>query len=152
MPTRTKKPSAEFEVARERRHFHSLLAANPNYFGTLPNLGFATQLEKQGDTTFEGLSCVSFSPERDRLEGTVQIRRPFGYSGNLCSPGSHEHVRFYVSYDEGVSWTDAGLASVSVHDIPAGKSCDGSMSPPISYACGVKIGRASCRERVCVPV
>jgi hypothetical protein len=24
------------------------------------------------------LSCVSFSPERDRLEATLEIRRPFG--------------------------------------------------------------------------
>ena len=139
MPTRTKKPSANFEVAHERSHFHSLLAANPNYFGTLPALGFPTQLEKQGDTTFEALSCVSFSPERDRLEATLEIRRPFGYSGNLCSQGSHEHVRFYVSYDEGVSWTDSGVASVSVHDIPEGKSCDGSKWPPISYVCGVAL-------------
>ena len=58
MPTRTRKPSANFEVAHERSHFHSLLAANPNYFGTLPALGFPTQLEKQGDTTFEAWSTI----------------------------------------------------------------------------------------------
>ena len=139
MPTRPKKPATAAKVARERSQFHALLATNPNYFGTLPELGFPTQLKKQGDTTYEGLSCVSFSPERDRLEATLEIRRPSGYSGNLCSPGSYEHVRFYVSYDEGGSWTDAGVATVNVHDIPAGKSCDGSTWPPISYVVGVDL-------------
>jgi len=32
MPTRTRKPSANFEVAHGRSHFHSLLAANPAVF------------------------------------------------------------------------------------------------------------------------
>ncbi len=139
MPARTRKASAETQVPHERVHFRSLLAANPNYFGTLPDAGFKVMLEKKGDTTFEALSCVSFSPERDRLEATVEIRRTSGYGGDLCSPGSHEHVRFYVSYDEGGTWTDAGLASLSVHDIPAGKSCDGRAWPPISYVCGVDL-------------
>ncbi|MGH3368933.1 MAG: hypothetical protein ACRDPR_02940, partial [Nocardioidaceae bacterium] len=102
-------------------------------------LDLPAQLKKQGDTTFEALTCVSFSPERDRLEATLQTRRPTGYSGDLCSPGSHEHVRFYVSYDEGASWTDAGVASVSVHDIPAGKSCEGDTWPPLNYVCGVDL-------------
>ena len=31
--------TADFEVEHERSHFHGLLAANPNYFGTLPDLG-----------------------------------------------------------------------------------------------------------------
>src|SRR6476620_3713017 len=97
----TKKESADFVVEHERSQFHGLLAANPNYFGTLPELGCPAQLDKKGDTAYEAWSCVSFSPERDRLEATVEIQRPFGYSGNLCSPGSHEHVRFYISYDEG---------------------------------------------------
>src|SRR5215210_3055587 len=92
MPTRPKKSTDSPKVARERSQFHALLATNPNYFGTLPNLGFPVQLEKKGDTTYEALSCVSYSPERDRLEATLAIRRTFGYSGNLCSPGSHEHV------------------------------------------------------------
>ena len=139
MPTKTKQPSTTFEVAQERSNLHVLLATNPNYFGTLPELGFPVNFDKQGDTTFEALTCVSFSPERDRLEATLEIRRPVGYSGNLCSPGSHEHVRFYVSYDEGGSWVDAGVASVNVHDIAAGKSCDGSTWPPVSYVCGVDL-------------
>lgn len=134
MPTRPSKR----EVARERSQFRSLLAANPNYFGTLPDLGFPAQLKKQGDTTYEALTCVSFSPEHNRLEATLEIRRPFGYSGDLCTAGSREHVRFYVSYDGGGTWIDSGFASVNVHDIPAGDSCDSGW-PPLSYTCGVDL-------------
>lgn len=133
----TKLSTAQPNVPKERSQLHSLLAVNPNYFGTLPALDFPVKLKKQADTSFEALTCVSFSPERDRLEATFEIRRTTGYSGGLCSAGSHEHVRFHVSYDEGASWTDAGLASVNVHDIPAGKACDGDPWPPLAYVCGV---------------
>lgn len=135
MPTRPRRPTSE--VPLERSNFHALLATNPNYFGTLPGFDFPVQQAKQGDTTYEELSCVSFSPERNRLEATVQIKQTFGYSGGLCSPGSSEHVRFYVSYDEGGTWNDAGLASINVHDVPGGKVCDGSTYPPLSYVCGL---------------
>ena len=136
MSTRT---NNALEVTKERSDFHALLATNPNYFGTLPELGFPTELAKQGDTTYEALQCVSFSPERDRLEATVEIRRTTGYSGGLCGSGSHEHVRFYVSYDQGATWDDAGVASINVHDLPAGESCDNSTWPPITYVCGVDL-------------
>jgi hypothetical protein len=125
------------EPIHGRTNVLTLLAANPNYFGTLPDLGFEPVAEKQLDTTYERLTCVSFSPERDQLEATVQLRRTSGYSGGLCTPGSFEHVRFYVSYDGGASWDDAGMASINVHDLPAGKSCDETTWPPLSYVCGV---------------
>jgi hypothetical protein len=128
---------AAIEIIHGRTNVLTLLAANPNHFGTLPGLGFQAVTEKQLDTTYERLTCVSFSPEQDRLEATVQLRQTGGYSGGLCTPGSYEHVRFYVSYDEGASWDDAGIASISVHDLPAGKSCDGTTWPPLSYVCGV---------------
>jgi hypothetical protein len=38
--------------------------------------------------------------------------------GTLCSEGSTEYVRFYLSYDEGTTWTDLGLEQFQVHDIP----------------------------------
>jgi hypothetical protein len=128
---------AAIETIHGRTNVLTLLATNPNYFGTLPGLGFEPVAEKQLDTTYERLTCVSFSPERDRLEATVQLRQTSGYSGGLCTPGSFEHVRFYVSYDGGTSWDDAGMASINVHDLPAGKSCDGTTWPPLSYVCGV---------------
>lgn len=71
MATRTNNPTEVLEVAHERLHFHSLLATDPNYFGSLPGLGFEPQREKQGDTGDKELSCVGFSPERGRSEATV---------------------------------------------------------------------------------
>ncbi|BEP12130.1 helix-hairpin-helix domain-containing protein [Acidothermaceae bacterium B102] len=141
---------AEQGVEPERFSFHSLVAANPNYFGTVPDIGFEAVLEKASDSGYEALSCVSFNPETDRLEATVQIRRPYGYLGGLCTAGSHENVRFYISYDNGVQWTDVGLASFAVHDIAGGKSCDGSTWPPLSYVCGVQLTPR--REPCKVPV
>lgn len=128
---------ADVRVTRERTHVKRLLAVNPNYFGTAPGLGFEAILEQSGDTTYEALTCVSFSPERDRLEATIQVKRASGYGGNLCSAGTSEHVRFYVSYDEGTSWDDAGAASASVHDIPNGTDCDDAACLPLSYVVGV---------------
>jgi len=113
---------AAIEIIHGRTDVLTLLAANPNHFGTLPGLGFQAVTEKQLDTFYERLTCVSYSPEQDRLEATVELRQTGGYSGGLCTPGSYEHVRFYVSYDEGTSWDDAGVASINVHDLPAGKS------------------------------
>lgn len=132
-------PGDHSRAQRERVRFHSLLAANPNYFGTIKEFWLPPQLEKAGDTTYEGLSCVSYSPERRRLEATVQVKLPYGYNGDLCSTGSFEHVRFYLSYDDGASWTDCGVSSIHVHDIPARESCDASLWHPISYVCGVDV-------------
>ena len=116
----------------------------------MPDLGFHQVVEKKADSAYEALSCVSFNPATDRLEATVQIRRPYGYLGGLCSPGSHENVRFYISYDNGAHWTDVGLATIAVHDIAAGKSCDGSTWPPLSYVCGVQLAprREPCKTPV----
>ncbi len=90
---------------------------------------------------FEALTCVWFRPERDRLEATLELRRPFGCSGQLCAFGSHEHVRFYLSYDEGGSWVDPGVASAN--DIAVGKRCDDSTWAPICYICGATCSRGA---------
>lgn len=125
------------DVEVDRVRFRRLLAANPNYFGTAPEIGFDAVSPKQGDSSYEGLSCVGYSTERDRLEATVEIRRPFGYSGGLCANGSFEHVRFYVSYDGGASWDDAGMVSTKVHDLPAAEDCRGDRVHPLSYVVGL---------------
>lgn len=129
--------ASEVRVTRERTHVKRLLAVNPNYFGTAPHSGFEPQVTLSGDTTYEALSCVSYSPERDRLESTIQVKRPNGYGGSLCSAGTSENVRFYVSYDEGGTWEDAGAASANVHDIPNGTDCEDSSYLPLSYVVGV---------------
>jgi len=120
-----------------RKSFRLLMASNPNYFGSFPDLGFAVQEAKAGDKSYEEVDCVSYSPGGDRVEATIRVKRSFGYSGDLCTPGSLEHVRFYVSYGSG--WDDVGVAVVNVHDLPVGSDCSGKPTHPLSYVCGVPL-------------
>jgi hypothetical protein len=69
-------------------------------------------------TYWEQLLCVGFNPDVSRLEAVVRIKQPNGYSGGLCSTGSHEFVRFFVDYHDGAGFQDAGLTSFKVSDIP----------------------------------
>src|SRR5262245_44009567 len=72
-----------------------------------------------GNTHWEQLECVGYNPETSTLEATLQIKLATGYSGGLCPPGgSTEYVRFFIDWDDGLGWTDVGLSSVQVHDIP----------------------------------
>ena len=104
-------PGEPFPVELSRARFRPLLAANPNYFGTLEGsqLGelFKVVEPKQSDTRYEEIGCVSYSPELDRLEATIVVKQSFGYSGGPCTTGSVEHVRFFVDFGSG--WVDAGV-------------------------------------------
>lgn len=71
-----------------------------------------------GITYWEQLHCVGFNPDVSRLEAVVRIKQPTGYSGGLCSAGSHEFVRFFVDYHDGAGFQNAGLTSFKVSDIP----------------------------------
>jgi hypothetical protein len=51
-----------------RANLRMLLLANPNYFGNLPQSGLKPVLNIAGDTTYEELGCVGFSPSLSRLE------------------------------------------------------------------------------------
>jgi hypothetical protein len=129
-------PAKRVQVEPTRAKFRVLLAANPNYFGTAPDIGdFPVVVEQSFNTSYEELTCVSYSPRLDRLEATLVVKRPNGYAGDLCTNGSYEYVRFYVDY--GAGWQDAGPASVNVHDIPVGQDCHEERTHPLAYVCGV---------------
>jgi hypothetical protein len=105
------------QVPKERQLFRALLAGNPNYFGNLETSPLPAVLSKQGDTTYEEIGCVGFHPQSRRLDAVVFVKQASGYSGNICTKGSQECVRFYVSFDNGVSWVDQGAASFTVYDV-----------------------------------
>jgi hypothetical protein len=110
----------------ERTRFRQYLLQNPNYFGTLEASPFKPVKPIKANTSYEQMICVGLNPPYNRLEAIVQVKRDTGYGGDVCSPGTHEYVRFYVDlHDDGV-WHDVGLSSVHVHDIPGDK--------PICYA------------------
>lgn len=71
-----------------------------------------------GITYWEQLQCVGFNPDVSRLEAVISVKQSFGYSGGLCSTGSHEYVRFFVDYHDGAGFQDVGLVSCKVADIP----------------------------------
>src|SRR4249920_325963 len=96
------------QVPKERTHFRALLLSNPNYFGNLPVSSFAPVFPIQANKTYEEIGCVGFQPQAKRLDAVVYVKEPFGYGGGICTKGTQEHVRFYVSFDNGVSWIDQG--------------------------------------------
>jgi hypothetical protein len=129
-------PQLPDEIDRARSRFTSLLVANPNHFGNLEDSIFKAVEDKKSDTGYEEIGCVAYSPERDRLEATIVIKRTSGYSGGPCSLGSLEHVRFFVQYGSD-PWIDAGVAAARVHDLPLDKDCEGSPDHPFVHVVGV---------------
>ncbi|HWI64138.1 MAG TPA: hypothetical protein VNT75_20055 [Symbiobacteriaceae bacterium] len=91
-----------------------LLVAVPDLAGALDGL-----LVLQGDRSYEELTCVGLNQSLNTLVATLVVKKPQGYMGGLCGPGSREYVAFYVDWGDGNGWTYAGTNSVGVHDIPA---------------------------------
>jgi len=120
------KASAKISLAKlppeiARKNMKALLLANPNYFGNLKESGIKSVLDIAGDTAYENIGCVGFNPQLNRLEAVVYINQDGGYNGDVCSNGSQEFVRFYLSYDNGATWQDQGLTSFTVYDVPGAK-------------------------------
>jgi hypothetical protein len=105
---------------KERSKFKTLLLANPNYFGNLVESPFKPVLAISGNTYYEELGCLGYHPQQRRLEAVVYINQPSGYGSDICGPGTLEYVRFYLSYDNGVTWQDQGMTSFAAYNIPAG--------------------------------
>lgn len=109
---------AASDVPKERGHFRALVVGNPNYFGNLPTSLFPPVVKLQGNTTYESLKCVGFHPQANRLDAVVFVNQSFGYGGDVCSAGSTEYVRFYLSLDNGATWIDQGVTSFTAYDVP----------------------------------
>lgn len=69
------------------------------------------------NTNYEELLCVGADYNHEALVGTLKIKRPAGYSGNLCSKGSKEYVSFWVQTEENCEWKHAGTTFVNAYDI-----------------------------------
>ena len=130
--------SAELFVQPERSQYKFLLAKNANYFGTLPESKLKPVLKLIADTSYEQLTCVGYNPDTTNMEATFSIKKPFGYSGDLCHLGSFEYVRFYLDFHDGSGFIDQGSVAVNVHDIPDKKDCHGQSIFPIHYVATLK--------------
>ncbi|MGZ4816483.1 MAG: hypothetical protein ACXVZV_13790, partial [Terriglobales bacterium] len=74
--------------------------------------------DTNADTSYEELECLGIDDTiPERLVATFRIKRPYGYSGTLCYPGSTEYVAFWADWDNTCKWTYLGTVQVNVHDI-----------------------------------
>jgi hypothetical protein len=99
-----------------------LLIANPDYFSHLPEQSFKVVLHMSGDTSFERLGCVSYIPLLDQLYASIEVKRDWGYSLQLCNSSSREYIRFYLSFDRGATWQNEGLTAITVSDDPGARA------------------------------
>lgn len=129
----------EKQLITARSDFHTFLAVGETNFSKLKLSTKAAVFKNKFNTTFEELGCVGYNPAFKELTVTVKIKRATGYSGNLCSNGSYEYVRFYMDYNDGNGWQDMGYSAVNVHDIPTEKDCSGKNEKPIDYVVRLKI-------------
>ncbi len=131
-------PAFAQKIEKERSQFKKLLLDNPNYFGTVPNSSNKAVKAIQYNTKYEEMTCLGFYPEEDLLEAIVDIKLPFGYQGDLCSPGSYEYVRFFADWngdgDYNDTGEDLGLSAVNIHDIANTKQACLKEDKPLSYA------------------
>ncbi len=141
MPNQSKKPAAEKisltgKLAPEiaRKNIKALLLGNPNYFGTMKESKLPAVLKIKGDTTYESIGCVGYNPQLSRLEAEVNIKLDSGYDGGVCTNGSLEYVRFYLSHDGGATWQDQGITSFKVYDTAGPK--------PLEYDASLQINPA----------
>jgi hypothetical protein len=75
-------------------------------------------LEGQANITYEELICVGLNTASDILGAVIHVKKPYGYSGNLCQSGSKEYVSFWADWDNSGTYDFyLGTASVEVHDI-----------------------------------
>ena len=138
-----------FEYAR--RQFKSLVAINPNYFGSLekidiPEIG-PVVVPKQGDTRYEELECIGLFPETDELEAVFEVKLPYGFGGNLCTDGSKEYVAFYIDYGSGFQPVGPAV-TVNTHNLAAARR------RPLCYAVkqSVDFQKKSCKTPFIVKV
>jgi hypothetical protein len=80
-------------------------------------------VQTKGNVSYEELNCLALDTQREWMVATFTIKRPSGYSGDLCSQGSTEYVAFWADWHDTCEWSYLGTVQVQVHDIakiPAG--------------------------------
>jgi hypothetical protein len=117
IPPASKGTLAHLSPEQARGQFRALLLANPNFFGNLKKSPLKPVIPITSSTNYEEIGCVGFHPQLERLEAVVYLKQSSGYDGGLCSTGSQEYVRFYLSTDDGTTWQDQGMASFTAYDI-----------------------------------
>ena len=116
-------------IIKEKDIKHLTLFRNQSLYNhTIVKQNFISNVKQI--THWEELECLGYNPELSRVEAIVNIKQSGGYSGNLCSLGSPEYVRFFIDYNDGSGFQDLGVSSFRAHNIS-----DAPPGPqhPISY-------------------
>jgi hypothetical protein len=135
----------QFHAYRESHLFHRTFGVPLKAIGLTDNLQGIIQ--QNTITYWEQVVCAGYNPALRQLEATVSVKRTSGYSGNLCSDGSSEYVRFFVDWGSGL--VDVGLNSVQVYDIPEPSS---GTNHPLSFLVVLTLDEQSHRRICASPV
>ncbi len=75
--------------------------------------------QANADVSFEQLECLALEGNAglERLVATFRVKRPTGYSGDLCTKGSAEYIAFWADWDDTCQYSYLGTVKVPVHDI-----------------------------------
>ncbi len=75
--------------------------------------------EQDTDITFEQLDSVALEARSgcEQLIATFRVKQSAGYSGNLATAGSLEHIAFWADWDNMSTFTYLGTVPVQVHDV-----------------------------------
>jgi len=81
-------------------------------------------LATKANVAYEELEDIGLDHSQEFLTASIHVKRPYGYSGDLCSDmfprfggGSYEYVSFWADWDDTCRWEYLGTASVKVHDL-----------------------------------
>ncbi|CEG12768.1 conserved hypothetical protein [groundwater metagenome] len=138
----------EGKVEKERFEFNKIISKNINYFGSITEATDKNKIieavcklpQETGKallsqlaidpglfvpvkpfllkTSYEELKCIGLYPEQDLLEGIIEVKKPYGFNGNLCTLGSPQYVAFYIDWGTGTGYEHVATSTVGVHDIP----------------------------------
>jgi hypothetical protein len=76
------------------------------------------ELEKiNADVAYEQIESVGLDYNLEQVIASFRVKKPAGYSGDLCSQGSLEYVAFWADWGNNCQWEYLGTTSVNVHDI-----------------------------------
>ena len=97
----------------------------------------ADAMASPSNSGYEELTGVGLQYNTDMLTAVIRIKRPYGYSGGLCTSGSQEYVAFYADWDNNGTFDQyLGTVSVNVHDIASipGSGLDYAVAIPVNLA------------------
>ena len=76
------------------------------------------ELEKtNADVSYEQIESVGLDYNLEQFVASFRVKRPLGYSGDLCHNGSLEYVAFWADWGNNCKWEYVGTTTVNVHDI-----------------------------------